>query len=196
MDRSSFQIRAMRVDDASSVQELSKQLGYSPRVEDVSARIASIQNHPDHFLRVATDRNAKIVAWVHGCTEIPLEAQSYVRVTALVVDATHRGQGIGRQLMANLEHWTIDKGISLVSLRSQIRREEAHRFYERLGYEKTKTSFKFEKDLDQAEMIKSIAMVARSIEDIKANRTQPAKQAMEEIAAELGLKLERRPAAE
>ncbi len=47
---------------------------------------------------------------------------------------------------------------------------------------------------DQAELARSVAMVEASMEDIKAGRTINAKQAIHEIAEELGLSLERRPA--
>ena len=45
--------------------------------------------------------------------------------------------------------------------------------------------------LDQAELAKSLAMLDRSMEDIKAGRTHPARTAIRKIADELGLKLNR-----
>lgn len=44
---------------------------------------------------------------------------------------------------------------------------------------------------DKAELAESLAMIDRSMEDIRAGRTQPAKPALERIADELGLKLDR-----
>ena len=52
----------------------------------------------------------------------------------------------------------------------------------------------FDELMDQAELASSQAMVAESFEDIKAGRTYDAEQSIEEIAAEFGLTLERRPA--
>lgn len=52
----------------------------------------------------------------------------------------------------------------------------------------------YDKLAEEAERARSSDMVERSFEDIQAGRTQPAKEAIEEIAAELGLTLERRPA--
>ena len=49
----------------------------------------------------------------------------------------------------------------------------------------------FDELIDQAEMGRSLSMLDRSIEDIKAGRTRPAKAAMHDIADELKLKLER-----
>jgi prevent-host-death family protein len=44
---------------------------------------------------------------------------------------------------------------------------------------------------DKAELAESLTMLERSMEDVKAGRTQPAKAALKRIADELGLKLER-----
>lgn len=52
----------------------------------------------------------------------------------------------------------------------------------------------FEKLSAEAELARSRARVMQSIEDIKAGRVHPAKQAIEEIANEFGLTLERRQA--
>jgi PHD/YefM family antitoxin component YafN of YafNO toxin-antitoxin module len=49
----------------------------------------------------------------------------------------------------------------------------------------------FDKLMDQAELGKSLANLDRSMEDVKAGRGQPLKQAIREIAAELGLTLDR-----
>jgi prevent-host-death family protein len=49
----------------------------------------------------------------------------------------------------------------------------------------------FDELMDQAELAKSLAIIDRSMEDIKAGRVQPFKDAIREIADELGLKLKR-----
>lgn len=44
---------------------------------------------------------------------------------------------------------------------------------------------------DKAELAESLAMIVRSMEDIREGRTQPAKAALKKIAEELGLNLDR-----
>ena len=44
---------------------------------------------------------------------------------------------------------------------------------------------------DKAELAESLALLERSMEDVKEGRTQPAKPALKRIADELDLKLER-----
>ncbi|MFD5249483.1 GNAT family N-acetyltransferase [Amycolatopsis sp. NPDC058340] len=64
------------------------------------------------------------------------------QIEAVRVRASHRGSGLGGELMA----WAIDesrrRGCALVQLTSDVKREDAHRFYERLGFEATHTGFK------------------------------------------------------
>ncbi|EMD24859.1 GNAT family N-acetyltransferase [Amycolatopsis azurea] len=64
------------------------------------------------------------------------------QIEAVRVRASHRGSGLGGELMA----WAIDesrrRGCALVQLTSDVKREDAHRFYERLGFEASHTGFK------------------------------------------------------
>ncbi|QYX78859.1 GNAT family N-acetyltransferase [Streptomyces akebiae] len=58
------------------------------------------------------------------------------------VHADERGSGLGSRLI----EWAIDssraQGCQLVQLTSDVTRTEAHRFYERLGFEATHVGFK------------------------------------------------------
>ncbi|HEV2291905.1 MAG TPA: GNAT family N-acetyltransferase, partial [Gemmatimonadales bacterium] len=67
------------------------------------------------------------------------------RVTALVVDESVRGSGVGAEMMEEAERILREDGAGLLELTSNMRRVDAHRFYERLGYQKT--SFRFAKEL-------------------------------------------------
>jgi GNAT superfamily N-acetyltransferase len=59
------------------------------------------------------------------------------RITALVVDAPVRGQGIGRALVAAAEEALARAGCGLLEITSHERLVDAHAFYERLGYQRT-----------------------------------------------------------
>ncbi|WP_037304761.1 GNAT family N-acetyltransferase [Amycolatopsis orientalis] len=64
------------------------------------------------------------------------------QIEAVRVRASHRGSGLGGELM----RWAIDesrrRGCALVQLTSDVTREDAHRFYERLGFVASHTGFK------------------------------------------------------
>ena len=63
-------------------------------------------------------------------------------IESVRVDAAYRSQGIGRQLMV----WTLERakarGCHLAQLSTHKSRTDAHRFYERLGFEKSHVGMK------------------------------------------------------
>lgn len=65
------------------------------------------------------------------------------QVEAVRVDSSIRGQGLGRQMM----DWAIDqarqRGCMIVQLSSQNDRKDAHRFYERLGFDRDHVQMKY-----------------------------------------------------
>lgn len=65
-------------------------------------------------------------------------------VEDVVVDASHRGQGIGRQLMAHAVALAREAGCYKLALSSNRKREHAHAFYESLGFERHGYSFVIE----------------------------------------------------
>jgi GNAT superfamily N-acetyltransferase len=104
---------------------------------------AAIDADPAQLLVVADDGDA--VAGTLQLTFIPgLARRGALRaqVEAVRVRADLRGCGLGQALVA----WAIDearrRGCALVQLTSDKRREEAHRFYGRLGFAATHEGFK------------------------------------------------------
>ena len=63
------------------------------------------------------------------------------RITSLVVDEAERGEGIGRALVAAAERQLAGAGCGLLEVTSNLRRRDAHAFYEHLGYERTSARF-------------------------------------------------------
>lgn len=59
------------------------------------------------------------------------------RITALIVDASQRGRGVGRALVGAAEDVFRQAGCGLLEITSNDRLTEAHAFYERLGYART-----------------------------------------------------------
>lgn len=59
------------------------------------------------------------------------------RITALIVDEPVRGTGIGRALVTAAEAALAAAGCGLLEITSNLKRTDAHAFYERLGYERT-----------------------------------------------------------
>jgi GNAT superfamily N-acetyltransferase len=62
-------------------------------------------------------------------------------VSEIVVDERLRRQGIGAELMEAAEREARRRGCVLLFLTTAERRQEAHRFYRRLGFEETGRRF-------------------------------------------------------
>jgi GNAT superfamily N-acetyltransferase len=63
------------------------------------------------------------------------------KLAALVVDATHRGEGVGRALVEAMEAEARARRCELLFLTTAARREDAHEFYRRVGLEETGKRF-------------------------------------------------------
>ena len=142
----SLVIRAVIPDDAEAVAELSDQLGYPTSAQETRARIELLARDPER-LTLAAILHGQLVGWIDSCVERHLQAPDMVNINGLVVRDTVRGARIGQQLCHAVEQWALSRNIPAVRVRSQIKREDAHRFYVRDGYRKVKTSFVFEKTL-------------------------------------------------
>ena len=67
------------------------------------------------------------------------------RILALVTLSDMRRRGIGRALIATAEKDFTQRGIMRIALNTRLAREDAHEFYESLGYERN--GFRFTEDL-------------------------------------------------
>jgi GNAT superfamily N-acetyltransferase len=88
-----------------------------------------------------------MVGWIDAAMERHLQSPASAVIGGLVVREAMRGQGVGRRLCIEVEEWARSQSVPLVRVRSQIKREDAHRFYLRDGYRKVKTSLVFEKSV-------------------------------------------------
>lgn len=140
-------IRTAEIKDAERIVILADQLGYAVTNQQAQERIDKIQNNDNHVLYVATLDNQYVIGWAHAyiCDSIVIETSALL--LGLVVDRDYRHQGIGHLLMKQIENWATKSGAEGVLLRSNIKRKEAHLFYEKIGYTNIKQSLTFYKSL-------------------------------------------------
>ena len=137
-------VREARDSDAQAIAELSGQLGYPATAEVILERLAFARQLGGHTLFVA-EQDGRVLAWMDARLGHHIQSGAYIEIGGLVVASDARGRGIGARLVAAAEEFARSQGISTVLVRSQIAREDAHRFYLREGYERTKTSAVFQK---------------------------------------------------
>ena len=64
------------------------------------------------------------------------------QIEAVRIAATHRSQGLGEELIGWAVDWFRERGCFIAQLTSNNDRVAAHRFYERLGWQKSHAGFK------------------------------------------------------
>jgi GNAT superfamily N-acetyltransferase len=136
-------IRPLDATDAAAISTLLPDLGYEATPEQVVRRLAALREWPDQDAFVAVIDGA-IVGLCHVQGVRLLASDGYAEIQALVVSATRQGQGLGKRLVSHACEWAFARGYERVRLRSGVQREDAHAFYEHLGFEKAKASFAFE----------------------------------------------------
>lgn len=139
-------IRQLKVEDAEVAAELSSQLGYPCSVDDLRKRIDE-RLRSDNSVVLGAVLDGELVGWIDAAVEQHLQSSPCAVIGGLVVRDGARGCGIGKRLCLEIEEWARGKEIPVLRVRSQIKREDAHRFYLREGYSKVKTSVVFEKPL-------------------------------------------------
>jgi GNAT superfamily N-acetyltransferase len=136
-------LRLLHPSDADALVGLLPDLGYQADAHQIVRRLDALREWPDQEAFVAVDDGA-IVGLCHVQGVRMLISDGYAEIQALVVSASRQGQGLGRLLCEHACAWAFERGYERVRLRSNIVREGAHAFYERLGFEKSKASFAFE----------------------------------------------------
>jgi GNAT superfamily N-acetyltransferase len=140
-------IRPAVLGDAPNLARLSGILGYPVDDETFAQRLGRLISRNDNIVLVAEVTPGHAVGWLHGAEQETLESGRRCEILGLVVDAAHRGQGVGRRLVAAVEEWAATRGLEQMAVRSNVVRTESHSFYERLGYVRAKTQHAYRKDL-------------------------------------------------
>jgi GNAT superfamily N-acetyltransferase len=159
MSEMKFTIDVMSPKDLAGVCALAGQLGYPNSIKDIESRFAELHSEftsesreargARHALFVARDRDGRVVGWIHiGAEPVSLLVGPRCEIAALVVEEGSRSLGIGKALVARAEKWARENHFPLIRVRSNLRRTDAHRFYQREGYALAKTSNVFTKPLE------------------------------------------------
>lgn len=141
-----IQIRTIREDDLAAVNKLSEQLGYPQSEAATASYISAVLNSSDDYACVALEAD-RIVGWVHGFKTRRIETGTFIEIGGLVVDNECRGKGIGKLLVAAVRNWCQEQGINTLKVRSNVIRQDAHRFYIHQDFTETKEQKVFEQHL-------------------------------------------------
>jgi GNAT superfamily N-acetyltransferase len=140
-------IRRARTSDAPRLAELSGQLGYPTTAVQITKRIRKLKPASENALFVADAPGAGVIGWAHVSVAHLVEVGTRAELNGLIVAEGQRSLGAGALLLEAAEEWARKRGCPGMSVRSNVIRERAHRFYERQGYEHYKTQKAFRKKL-------------------------------------------------
>ena len=138
-----MEIRQYQKSDFMAVQKLFKnELGYEINENHLDAMLKL-----NFFIYVAIIRN-QLVGFIGVETTYAFELENKIyRVIALAVDATFIHQGIGKQLIDYVEKIGREQNVCLIAVSSNLKRKEAHLFYEHMGF--NKTGYRFIKKIEK-----------------------------------------------
>ncbi len=142
-----LKIRRAKSADAPQLAALAGQLGYPATAAQLRERLRRIQPASQNAVFVADSAKDGVIGWLHVSKEPLLESEMRAEVNGLVVADGQRSLGAGARLLAAAEDWARKHGCKGMSVRSNVIRERAHKFYERNGYEHYKTQKSFRKPL-------------------------------------------------
>ena len=130
-------IRPAVANDAATIARLLDQLGYPSDASEIPQRLKRMHERPGTTVFVAEQRGEPVgVVTVHLVPSLHT-SEPVAWLTALVVEESARGTGVGSALVKRAEDWAKRNGATHISLTSHLRRKEAHEFYKTRDYEHT-----------------------------------------------------------
>jgi glucosamine-phosphate N-acetyltransferase len=130
-------IRECKAEDFGSIVALLGQLWPGKPLDSVSLRrVYDRTLAADQQVYLCAVCNQQVVGFGSLAIKSNLWNEAFVGyVNEMVVDAAHRGRGIGTQILDHLISWARERGCNRIELDSAFHRKDAHTFYERQGFQ-------------------------------------------------------------
>ncbi len=134
-------IRLASIDDLKSIQTLLSQLDYPDTTSFLPQKLPTLLKHPD-AITLVYEIDDTVVAFLslHFIPQIALEGD-FARISYFVVDESTRGRFIGQEFEAYCEKEARKRHCDRIEVHCHLRRKDAHRFYERQGYNESPKYF-------------------------------------------------------
>jgi GNAT superfamily N-acetyltransferase len=140
MRSDSLEIREARTADAGPIAALLTELGYPAPAAAIPDRLTAVTATPGRVLIAERDGDVLGVASVTRLNLLHRD-EPVALLSALVVRAEHRGQGVGGALVEAAARQAAAWGCGALELTSRDDRDAAHRFYASLGFESGSRKF-------------------------------------------------------
>ena len=123
--------------DAKTIQDLLRQLDYPTTDRFIEEKLPLLLDHPDHSL-VVYEKQGIVVGMIsiHFIPQIAL-AGDFANICYFAVDENVRSEGVGAKLEAYCTQLAKERKCDRIFVHCHIRREDAHRFYNRQDYQES-----------------------------------------------------------
>ena len=146
-----LEIRPAMAADTPVLVDLMKQLGYDWVPLELTKRLQQLraQGHEIWVACALTEKgDTKAIGCISAILDVRLAEGCVGEIVSLVVSRECRGDGVGQALLQAAEAW-LEPQVSSIRIRANMRREEAHGFYQRAGYQPYKSQKVFVKQCGQ-----------------------------------------------
>jgi aminoglycoside 6'-N-acetyltransferase I len=134
MTGAAAEIREARRDDAPALAILSTELGYAVDAQRIARRLDGLLAGRGDVVFVAVADHAGIVGFGHAAEKRLLVSEPFVELEGLIVTTAARRRGAAAGLVAAVERWTLERGVTELRVRARLERDVADLFYRRQGF--------------------------------------------------------------
>ena len=131
-----IEIKRIEMADLDSLSLLLEELsGKKSNTALISKNFRLIKDNDSYFL-LGAKKDGRLLGSVMGiiCHDLVGECRPFMVIENVIVSASSRGKGIGKNLMTEIEDTAKCRNCSYIFFVSSSGREDAHKFYESLGY--------------------------------------------------------------
>ena len=145
LQKKKITIRDAKLSDAPALAALMCELGYETTIAEIRHRLKAIMSD-ERYRTMVAEIDGQVCGVIGTLTHASHEHNDLSgKIIALVVSKKQRRGAIGRTLVAAAEKDFAERKVTRVSLTTRFTREDAHWFYNAVGY--SRTGFRFAKDL-------------------------------------------------
>ncbi|HFK5518092.1 GNAT family N-acetyltransferase [Elizabethkingia anophelis] len=133
-----MKIRAIKESDHEVISKLLGQLGYPDTEKFIQNKIRALLLNPNGYLVIIEDDEQQVFGFIsiHIIPQIALEGD-FARISYFSVDENYRSMGAGKMLEEYCVQVATERNCDRIELHCHSRREKAHLFYYRQGYEES-----------------------------------------------------------
>ena len=143
-----MEIRSAQLADVDRLQVLLSQLGYEVSSQDIKRMVPQSlgSSIDDVYVAVCNKEVVGLISLIYF-NYFP-SAQKLCRITAVVVDESLRGSGVGTKLIGFAKQKAITENCSTIEVTTSLARDKTQSYYEVIGFQKK--SFGYAQQLNKS----------------------------------------------